>query len=104
MRLTMSPENTELVLQGRKTTTIRPLSYLGRFSIAERVRLGRTDREVRIDEISELELSKVSEGILHSEGNFRSREGLLLALKHFYPKLTEESHVLLIRFTLLQGK
>ncbi len=97
----MSPLNTELVLTERKTTTIRPLSYLGRFSKGDEVQLGKTERKVRIVEIRELGLSDVDKEILKSEGNYSTRKELLRALRRFYPGLTNRSRVLLIRFRLL---
>jgi hypothetical protein len=101
MRLTMSPQNAGLVLQGRKTTTIRPLTYLDRFSVGDEVKLGRTDRKVRIEKIRKIRLSQVDTDILASEGGFESRAKLFEVLKRFYPRLTNRSSVLLIRFTLV---
>jgi hypothetical protein len=101
MRLTMSPQNTMLVLQGCKTTTIRPITYLGRFSVGDEAHLGRTDRKVRIKEIKELRFSKVDRKVLASEGGFENKAKLFEVLKRFYPRLTKRSRVLLIRFTLV---
>jgi hypothetical protein len=101
MRLTMSPQNTKLVLEGRKTTTIRPRTYLGRFSAGDEAQLGKTDRKVRIKAVRPLLLSQVDDDILLSEGGFKSQTRLLEELERFYPRLTNRSRVLLIRFVLV---
>jgi hypothetical protein len=98
--LTMSPENTGLVLAGRKTSTIRPFSYQGKFSPGQEVQLGKTDRNVRIEEVREIRLSRVDSDILRSEGGIQNRTELLAQLKQFYPRLASQSRVLLIRFVL----
>jgi hypothetical protein len=94
----MSPANTKLVFRGKKWSTIRPLSYLRRFAEGEVVRLGKADRSVRIQEIKPIDLKALNREVLLSEGGFRSGADLLRALKRFYPSLTSESRVVLIRF------
>jgi hypothetical protein len=99
--LTMSPVNAGLVLEGKKCSTIRPQTYAKRFVEGEVMRLGKTDRSVRIDKIETIEFEGLGDEVLRSEGGFRSKSDLLSTLRRFYPSLTGESRVVLINFTLV---
>ena len=95
--MSMSSYHIRLIAEGKKCTTIRSLSYAGKFKKDEIVKLRGSNIFVRILDIREIALKDIDENIVKSEG-YESRERLLKVLKWFLKNIDENRKLALITF------